>query len=210
MRSHFRVSSVAILALAAGVLGMAACGSGKNGSDVATPATNAAAAGTADTADTGTGTALQFFARFPVLWLGQTFDGLSVTRGQITGTVTLVYGACTPSTSVAGTATSGACKPPIQIDVSQPAGASPAKAVADAHGQTVSTVRGAQAVGNSLIFNDGLTVTITLGNGAPPIDAVFAGLTLANAQAVNMSAIAAGDLLTPLNAAAPAAASATP
>lgn len=210
MRSHLRFSCVAILVMAVALLGTVACGSGKSSSDVATPATNAAAAGTADSSDTGTGTALQFFARFPVLWLGQTFDGLSITRGQITGTVTLVYGDCTPSTSAATTAAAGACKPPIQIDVSQPAGASPAKAVAAANGQTVSTVRGAQAVGNALIFNNGLTVTITLGDGAPPIDEVFAGLTLANAQAVNMSAIAAGDLLTPLNAAPATPAPATP
>lgn len=145
------------------------------------------------------GTALQFFARFPVLWLGTTFDNLPLLRSQITGTVTLQYGACPTATSG-----SAACNAPIRIDVSQPAGASPAKAVAAANGAAVRTVRDAQAVGNSLIFNSGLTVTVTLGDGAPSLDAVFNALSLANAQAFNLEPIALGDSLAPLNASAPA------
>jgi len=221
MRLRLRFLSVAVTVLMLSVLAGIACGSGKGSSsgDATAPATNEAAAGTADTGDTGTGTALQFYARFPVLWLGQTFGDLTLTRGQITGTVTLVYGECptatsSPAPSTATGASPAACKPPIQIDVTQPAGASPAQAVAGANGQQVRTVRGVQAVGNALIFNSGLTVTITLGDGAPSLEDVFNGLALANAQAVNIRPIGAGESLAPINAPPPApaqpAATATP
>jgi hypothetical protein len=217
MQSHLRLLSVAIAVVMLGLLASFACGSGKgtDSSDATAPATNEAAAGTADTGDTDTGTALQFYARFPVLWLGQSFNDLPLVRGQITGTVTLVYGDCASSTSTAAPtsatgASPAACKPPIQIDVTQPAGASPAKAVAAANGQQVRTVRGAQAVGNALIFNSGLTVTVTLGDGAPSLDEIFNGLALANAQAVNIRPIAAGESLAPINAPPPAPAQPAP
>ncbi|MGH2634161.1 MAG: hypothetical protein ACRDG3_12185 [Tepidiformaceae bacterium] len=210
MRRLFRLSGVAFVLLALGAIGAIACGSGKGSAGATALATQAAATGTAETGDApdaGVGTALQLFGRFPVLWLGDMFDNLPLIRGQITGTVTLVYGDCVlPSgTAVPATAASGTaagCTPPIQIDVTQPPGASPAQAVAAANGQPVSTVRGVQAVGNALIFTSGLTIEITLGDGAPPLDEVLNGLTLANPQGVNVAPIAAGESLAPLNSAA--------
>ncbi|GAB4324513.1 MAG: hypothetical protein Kow0010_06510 [Dehalococcoidia bacterium] len=144
------------------------------------------------------------FTDFPVLWLGETFDGYNLTAvqranindqerpgwpdGYINNSLLLVYGDCVPDTS----GESPSCVPPLSITIQAGNIVPPIDEVDPGVGASaVLTVRGIQALElgptTHLWFDNGMTVSVS-GNKTDR-DRAVSMLWLANAAALGMPEI---------------------
>ncbi len=153
---------------------------------------------------------IQAEARFPVLWLGESFSGYSLTSYKVdyttipaaangTGEVdawmaVIIYGACDPSRDKVN----HSCPPPLELVISAPGIVpdpnDPSKWGPGLHPETAPRVRGALAIpvslGTLLRFDNGYAVTVYA--DAAVQAQVIEALTIANGVRFGVPAVAAG------------------
>ena len=140
------------------------------------------------------------FDEFPVVWLGEEFQGFKLVKFYRTvsageDSVRLIYGSCVSVT----TTDSPSCVPPVSLIVRRPGSRGGPESIEPAAAGPIETVRGVPArlaSGGLILWTGGVIVTVH-GN-ADDRDAAVEALKLANGPAIGMKDIGPGESLEPL------------
>lgn len=143
----------------------------------------------------------QAFNEFPVLWLGEEYEGYRLVefirlQRPNQNAVVLIYGTCKPLPGVEG----GSCVPPISVISSAPGSIPQPEAFEPTVSGPVGTSRGVRsrvASGGRFLWTESVIATVH----ANPEDreAATDQLRTANAAVVGVPEVRAGQDLTPLN-----------
>lgn len=137
------------------------------------------------------------FDAFPILWLGEQFDGYSLTtflRAKNDGqdAVYLIYGTCSARPGMA----EPSCVPPVEVITNAPGAVPDPDNLGDGNPGPKTTIRGVTArvlSGNTFLWTGGVTVAVSA--NSEHLTAALDRLSTVNHDAMGRAAVTSGESL---------------